>query len=138
MSKTATMSQANPSMRQNQSKQVINHEDSVRGQIKRVEEWIEESRLILRDYKKEIEMLRQEIGLMENHLSTQNDENVKVINPYVMQNFDDLQTAIRKQQTENEHALRQINELKREKSIIQQSIMAAGQKIAALEDLVGN
>ena len=132
------MSQANPSMRQNQSKQVINHEDSVRGQIKRVEDWIEESRLILRDYKKEIEMLRQEIGLMENHLSTQNDENVKVINPYVMQNFDDLQTAIRKQQTENEHALRQINELKREKSIIQQSIMAAGQKIAALEDLVGN
>ena len=138
MSKTATMSQANASMRQNQSKQVINHEDSVRGQIKRVEDWIEESRLILRDYKKEIEMLRQEIGLMENHLSTQNDENVKVINPYVMQNFDDLQTAIRKQQTENEHALRQINELKREKSIIQQSIMAAGQKIAALEDLVGN
>ena len=138
MSKTATMSAANPSMRQNQSKQVINHEDSVRGQIKRVEDWIEESRLILRDYKKEIEMLRQEIGLMENHLSTQNDENVKVINPYVMQNFDDLQTAIRKQQTENEHALRQINELKREKSIIQQSIMAAGQKIAALEDLVGN
>ena len=138
MSKTATMSQANPSMRQNQSKQVINHEDSVRGQIKRVEDWIEESRLMLRDYKKEIEMLRQEIGLMENHLSTQNDENVKVINPYVMQNFDDLQTAIRKQQTENEHALRQINELKREKSIIQQSIMASGQKIAALEDLVGN
>ena len=34
---------------------------------------------------------------MENHLSTQNDENVKVINPHVMQNFEDLQTAIRKQ-----------------------------------------
>lgn len=51
----------------------------------------------MREYKKEIELLRQEIGLMENHLSTQNDENVKVINPFVMQNFEDLQTAIKKQ-----------------------------------------
>ena len=40
---------------------------------------------------------------MENHLSTQNDENVKVINPYIMQNFEDLQVAIRKQDTENDH-----------------------------------
>mmetsp|Transcript_37089 Transcript_37089/g.48733 ORF Transcript_37089/g.48733 Transcript_37089/m.48733 type:complete len:85 (+) Transcript_37089:150-404(+) len=84
-------------MRMNQSKQVIAPEDSVRGQIKRVEDWINESQLSLRDYKKEIELLRQEIGLMENHLSTQNDENVKVINPYIMQNFDDLQIAIKKQ-----------------------------------------
>ena len=60
----------------------------------------------MREYKKEIEMLRQEIGLMENHLSTQNDENVKVINPYVMQNFDDLQTSIRKQDIENDHMLK--------------------------------
>ena len=111
------MSVGNNTLRMNQSKQQINHEDSVRGQIKRVEDWIEESQMQLRDYKKEIELLRQEIGLMENHLSTQNDENVKVINPYIMQNFDDLQTAIRKQQTENDHSLRQINELKREKSL---------------------
>ena len=68
----------------NQSKQNIAHEDSVRGHIRRVEDWIEKSQVELRDYKKEIELLRQEIGLMENHLSTQNDENVKVINPYIM------------------------------------------------------
>ena len=60
---------------------------------------------------------------MENHLSTQNDENVKVINPYVMQNFEDLQTAIRKQQIENEHMQKQITELKRDKSVVQQAIM---------------
>ena len=51
----------------------------------------------LREYKKEIEMLRQEIGLMENHLSTQNDENVKVINPYIMANFEELTKGIQKQ-----------------------------------------
>ena len=77
-------------MRLAASKQQISPDDSVRGQIKRVEQWIADSQAALREYKKETEMLRQEIGLMENHLSTQNDENVKVINPYVMQNFEDL------------------------------------------------
>ena len=78
-------------------------EDSVKGQVKKVEEWIGLAQSSLREYKKEIEMLRQEIGLMENHLSTQNDENVKVINPYIMSNFEDLQTGITKQQKDNEH-----------------------------------
>ena len=91
----------------------------------------------LREYKKEVEMLRQEIGLMENHLSTQNDENVKVINPYVMANFEDLQDSIIKQRKENENMQRQIIELKKEKSLMQQSIMATSQKIAQLEDMVG-
>ena len=42
-------------------------------------------------YKKEIDLLRQEISLMDNHLSTLNDENVKLVNPQIIQNFDDLQ-----------------------------------------------
>ena len=70
-------------------------------------------------------MLRQEIGLMENHLSTQNDENVKVINPFIMTNFDDLTDQINRQRSENENMQKQIIELKREKSVIQQSIMHA-------------
>lgn len=44
----------------------------------------------MREYKKEIELYRQEIGLMENHLSTLNDENVKVVNPFIMSNFEEL------------------------------------------------
>jgi hypothetical protein len=35
-----------------------------------VQFFIEESQQNMREYKKEIDMLRQEIGLMENHLST--------------------------------------------------------------------
>ena len=89
--------------RANGAKLQSSNEDSVRTHIKRVEDWIETSQQVLREYKKEIELLRQEIGLMENHLSTQNDENVKVINPYIMQNFEDLQVSIKKQDTENEH-----------------------------------
>ncbi len=32
--------------------------------------------------------------MMENHLATKNDENVKVLNPMIMQNFDDLSNQI--------------------------------------------
>ena len=70
--------------RPNNAKLGVANDDSVRSNVKRVEEWIVTSQQALREYKKEIEMLRQEVGLMENHLSTQNDENVKVINPYIM------------------------------------------------------
>ena len=70
----------------------------------------------MRDYKKEIDMLRQEIGLMENHLATQNDENVKVINPFIMSNFDELTTQITNQRKENDHLQAQLVELKKDKS----------------------
>ena len=102
-----------------------------------MEEWIGDAQQALREYKKEIELLRQEIGLMENHLSTQNDENVKVINPYIMANFEDLQTSIVKQQKENDHMQRQVIELKQEKSVMQQAIMKCSHKIAELEEAVG-
>lgn len=72
----------------------LNESDSVKGGIKKVEELIEVGMITLREYKKEIEMLRQEIGLMENHLTTQNDENVKVVNPYIISNFEDLTVSI--------------------------------------------
>ena len=82
-------------------------------------------------------MLRQEVGLMENHLSTQNDENVKVINPYIMANFEELQASIVKQAKENDHMVKQVLELQREKSHMKQAIMKCQQKISQLEDAVG-
>ena len=67
---------------------------NVKQGIKAVEDYIETCQNNLREYKKEIDLLRQEISLMDNHLSTANDENVKLINPQVIQNFDDLQQQI--------------------------------------------
>ena len=40
---------------------------------------------------------------MENHMSTQNDENVKVLNPFIVANFQDLSNQIIAQRKENEH-----------------------------------
>ena len=67
---------------------------------------------------------------MENHLTTLNDENVKIINPFIMSNFDDLTDQINRQRNENENMQKQIQELKRDKSLIQQAIIQASQKIA--------
>ena len=74
---------------------------------------------------------------MENHLSTANDENVKLVNPHIMANFEDLSNSIVKQKVENEHMQRQLIELKKEKSIMQQMIIHTGHKIAELEEMVG-
>ena len=74
---------------------------------------------------------------MENHLSTQNDENVKVVNPFIMANFEELSNSIVKQKKENDHMQKQLIELKKDKSIMQQMIIQLGHKIAELEDMVG-
>ena len=48
----------NNTLRQNGAKIAIDPAESVRGQVKRIEEWIGEGQQTLREYKKEIEMLR--------------------------------------------------------------------------------
>ena len=53
---------------------------------------------------------------MDNHLSTINDENVKLVNPQIVQNFDDLQEQIIQQRTDNDFMQKQLIELKKEKS----------------------
>ena len=56
--------------------------------------------------------------MMENHLSTLNDENIKVLNPLILSNFDHLSTQITQQKNENEHMQKQLTELKKDKSIM--------------------
>jgi len=92
---------------------------------------------VLRDYRKEIECLRQDISMLDNNLQTLNDENIKVINPLIVSNFEQLQGQMAMQKNENEHLQRQLTELKKEKAQMQQMIMQASQKIAQLEEQVG-
>jgi hypothetical protein len=68
--------------------------------------------------------------MMDNNLQTLNDENIKVINPLIVTNFEHLQAQISAQKNENEHMQRQLTELKKEKALMQQQIMLASQKIA--------
>ncbi|CDW74538.1 UNKNOWN [Stylonychia lemnae] len=114
-----------------------NGDQSVKLNIKKIEDSIANASSNLREYKKEIECLRQDIAMMDNHLQTLNDENIKVINPLVVSNFDHLTSQIQMQKNENDHMQKQLTELKKEKSLMQQQIMQASQKIALLEDSVG-
>jgi septal ring factor EnvC (AmiA/AmiB activator) len=75
--------------------------------------------------------------MMDNNLQTLNDENIKVVNPLIVTNFEHLQNQIAQQRNENEHMQRQLTELKKEKALMQQQIMQASQKIAQLEEQVG-
>ncbi len=74
----------------------------------------------MREYKKEIELLRQDIAMMDNHLQTLNDENIKVVNPLIVSNFESLTNQITMQKNENDHMQKQLTELKKEKSLMQQ------------------
>ena len=62
--------------------------------IKQIEDNLQQSTQVLREYKKEIECLRQDIAMMDNNLQTLNDENIKVVNPLIVTNFEHLQAQI--------------------------------------------
>ena len=89
---------------------------TVKTGITSIEAYIAACQQNLREYKKEIDTLKQEMSMMDNHLSTLNDENVKLINPQLIQNFDDLQAQIVLQRKDNDHMQRQLVEIKREKA----------------------
>jgi chromosome segregation ATPase len=105
--------------------------------IKRIEDQLTGAQQVLREYKKEIECLRQDVSMMDNNLQTLNDENIKVVNPLIVSNFEQLQSQMNMQRNENEHLQRQLTDLKKEKALMQQQIMLASQKIALLEEQVG-
>ena len=75
---------------------------------------------------------------MKNKIIFANEETQKTLTPFVEGLFQNLTLAINNQKEENIKLQNQIIELKKEKSQIQQLILASIQKIAGLEELVGN
>ena len=58
--------------------------------------------------------------------------------PFKDEMYNNLILAINNQKEENSKLQNQLSEIKKEKSIIQQKILEALQKVAALEEEVGN
>ena len=75
---------------------------------------------------------------MKNKIVFANEETQKTLTPFVEGLFQNLTLAINNQKEENIKLQNQIIELKKEKSQIQQLILALIQKIAGLEEVVGN
>jgi len=90
------------------------------------------------EYKQDVSKLRQEIQHMENKINYANEETEKTLGPFKDEMYNNLILAINNQKEENSKLQNQLSELKKEKGIIQQKILEALQKIAAMEEEVGN
>ncbi|KAM3137404.1 hypothetical protein pb186bvf_010584 [Paramecium bursaria] len=93
---------------------------------------------LLQAYKQEIDQLKQELHLMKQRITNNNEEIKNTTQPTLDAMLRDLRQAINTQKDENSKLQSQITELKKEKSQIQQLIIAATQKLAELEHQVGN
>ncbi|CAD8080976.1 unnamed protein product [Paramecium sonneborni] len=93
---------------------------------------------LLQSYKHEIDQLKQELHLMKQRITNNNEEIKNTTQPTLDAMLRDMRQAINTQKDENSKLQSQITELKKEKSQIQQLILAATQKVAELEHQVGN
>ncbi|CAD8060992.1 unnamed protein product [Paramecium sonneborni] len=93
---------------------------------------------LLQSYKHEIDQLKQELHLMKQRITNNNEEIKNTTQPTLDAMLRDLRQAINTQKDENSKLQSQITEIKKEKSQIQQLIIAATQKVAELEHQVGN
>ncbi|CAD8117879.1 unnamed protein product [Paramecium sonneborni] len=93
---------------------------------------------LLQSYKHDIDQLKQELHLMKQRITNNNEEIKNTTQPTLDAMLRDLRQAINTQKDENSKLQSQITEIKKEKSQIQQLIIAATQKVAELEHQVGN
>ncbi|CAK93274.1 unnamed protein product (macronuclear) [Paramecium tetraurelia] len=93
---------------------------------------------LLQNYKQDIDQLKQELHLMKQRITNNNEEIKNTTQPTLDAMLRDLRQAINTQKDENSKLQSQLTELKKEKSQIQQLILAATQKMVALEQQVGN
>ena len=75
---------------------------------------------------------------MENKINFTNEETENTLKPFKEEMYNNLILAINNQKEENSKLQNQLSELKREKGIVQQKILEGLQKVAALEEEVGN
>jgi len=102
-----------------------------------VQDLIHQGTIELREFKKEIYLLRQEIESMERALFTHNEENKKVLFPSIDSNMDELLSAINMQKHQNAMLQKQLTDLQKEKQQMQQQILAFHSRIELLEEQVG-
>lgn len=75
---------------------------------------------------------------MENKINISNEETEKILVPFKDELYNGLILSINNQKEENSKLQNQLSELKKEKSLIQQKILEGLQKVAAMEEEVGN
>jgi septal ring factor EnvC (AmiA/AmiB activator) len=74
---------------------------------------------------------------METSVTLLTDDTPKAFFPQLSEMFKDFQQEVKKQSDANEYFQKQLTDLKKESSIIQQKIVASNTKSKILEDAVG-
>mmetsp|Transcript_1175 Transcript_1175/g.2836 ORF Transcript_1175/g.2836 Transcript_1175/m.2836 type:complete len:125 (-) Transcript_1175:960-1334(-) len=110
---------------------------SVKDNISQVEESILTAQTFLRDLSKSIENLRTDTSYLESRLHIEIDDTPKTVAPVIAQLLADFRREVSAQKDVNEHLQRQITGLKKEKSQLQQHIVASNTRAQILEDNVG-
>mmetsp|Transcript_17901 Transcript_17901/g.20677 ORF Transcript_17901/g.20677 Transcript_17901/m.20677 type:complete len:114 (+) Transcript_17901:41-382(+) len=89
---------------------------NVKSFIKTVEGMIDEGKGLMREYKREIELLKSDISLMEKKIDTINQtQNLNTIIPIIRSDLSSLGQAIDLQKEENNNLQKQLTTLKKEK-----------------------
>jgi predicted nucleic acid-binding Zn-ribbon protein len=110
---------------------------NVKDNIAQVEESIFEAQTYLRDLSRNIEGLRTDTSYLESRIHIEIDDTPKTVAPVIAQLLADFRREVNAQKDVNEHIQRQITGLKKEKSQLQQHIVASNTRAQILEDNVG-
>ena len=91
----------------------------------------------LQEYHKLIELFRQELQGMRNKIENTNDEITDTTRPLIDALYRSLELGMVNQKEENSNFQEQLTDLKKEKSILNQMIVATSKRTESLNEEVG-
>ena len=83
--------------------------------IKTIEGMIDEGKGLMREYKREIDLLKTEIGILNNKIDNINSNNIESVVPIIHSDLNSLGQAIEVQKEENNNLQKMLTTLKKEK-----------------------
>ena len=92
----------------------------------------------LQEYHKLIELYRQELQGMKNKIENTNDEIMDTTHPLVEALYRNLEMGMISQREENSNFQEQLTELKKEKAVLSQMIVATSKRTEQLNEEVGH
>lgn len=110
---------------------------NVKENIESVQNDLLEMQTSLRDFKKNVTSTAAEVAGMEAKIELLINDTPKSFFPQIEEIFRDLKNEISNQKLQNENLQKQITDLKKERSVIAQHVVASNTKVSILNEKVG-
>ena len=88
---------------------------SAKAYIKTIESMIEEGQGVMREYKRQVNLLKSEISILNQKIENINSHNIKTIIPIINEDMNNLQKEIEIQDEANEMLQNQVTSIKKDK-----------------------